>query len=74
MESSNASAEFYRADTERFKQRWKIVLKKKTLWKRNIKFVKTLPTIYVNFIVIEIIASEKKGALTVVLTFSRYSD
>lgn len=42
---------------------------KVTLWKINLNFVKTLPTIYVNFILVEIIVSEKTiGGVTVVPT------
>jgi hypothetical protein len=33
---------------------------KKTLWKNNLDFVKDVPVIYVSFIIIAIIVSEKK--------------
>jgi hypothetical protein len=37
-----------------------VLIKEETLWKNDLKFVKDIPMIYVNFITIVIIFSEKK--------------
>jgi hypothetical protein len=42
-----------------------VLIMKETLWKSNISFIKDVPMIYVNLIVIVSIVSEKKiGGLT----------
>jgi hypothetical protein len=43
---------------------------KETLWKNTFNFVKDVPIIHVNFIVIVIRVSEKKIGISFVLTFT----
>jgi hypothetical protein len=47
---------------------------KETLWKNNLNFIKDVPMIYVNIIIIVIIVSEKKIGITFVLTLIHWMD
>jgi hypothetical protein len=67
--------ELYATSIQCLMQRWKSVLiMRDTLWKNNFNFVKHIPMMYVNFLIIVVIVSEKKiGVITFILSLVQYT-
>jgi hypothetical protein len=71
-ELRRVSKEFYATGIQRFTDRWQLAsIMEATLWKNNLNFVKDVPMIYLNFIIIVIKVSEKKvGGITSIIRSS----
>jgi hypothetical protein len=68
------SAEFYATSIQHLMQRWKkCVYNEGDLVKSNLNFVKNVPMIYANFIIIVISFCEKTGGFTFILSLVCYA-